>query len=701
MRKIKTACPLDCWDTCSIIAEVEDGKVVRLDGDPNHPVTQGFLCGKGRKLKDRLYSEHRILHPMKRVGGKWQTIGWEAALDEIATKLCDTLATSGHQAILHAYDWGSGTVLKNLNQRFFNLLGGCTETVGSLCWDAGLEAQRYDFGQSRSHSPEDTAKAQGIVVWGRNLATTNIHMVPFVRQAVANGAALVVINPLSTDLDLRADLRIEPRPGTDAVLAFGVLKYCMDQGWLDEEFLDEHSLGWPELANSLQMYNLATVTRITDVPEDKVIALANLYGQVRPVTTLLGIGLQRYPGGGNTVRAIDALAAATGHIGIQGGGVNYANRAIPAYLNQAGLAGTPTNRVREFTRGEQAEQILAADPAIEVLFVTRTNTVAQVPNSKRLIEAYETIPTRVVIDQFLTPTAELADYFLPCTSVLEDEDFVFSTMWQPNVTYIKPAVKPLGEVKPDWEIFALLAERLGLEGYMDCGIHEWMDLALAPMHKHGVTLKTLQEQGTVTLPTPDVPWEDGHFLTPSGKFEFASSVAQREGHSRVATYIPTREIVGSGSEDAKTTSYPFALLTIHPRLSENSQHKDLPELPLLPTVEISRELAMEQGLVEGDEARLWNDQAELTVRVRVVATSHPKTIKLESGWWGQGLTVNHLTKSHLADFGQQTAQYDCACNLQKQRTKQDGVSSGNFSEENLSEENLSDGNKKALAGSKK
>lgn len=688
--RVKTACPLDCWDTCSMIAEVQDGTIVRLEGDKDHPVTQGFLCGKGRKLKDRLYSPHRVLQPQKKVNGEWHTLSWDEALDEIADELRKTLATSGHQAILHAYDWGSGTVLKNLNQRFFNLLGGCTETVGSLCWDAGLEAQNYDFGQARSHSPEDTTKAKGIVVWGRNLTTTNVHMVPFLRKALAEGAKLVVINPLATDLDARADLKITPRPGTDGMLALGALKYCKDQGWLAQEFIEGYSAGWSELAQTLDAYDLATVSRVTDVPSAQVMELARLYGRVTPVTTLLGIGLQRYAGGGNTVRAIDALAAATGHVGIPGGGVNYANRAIPAYLNQAGLAGNPAGEVRQFTRGDQAEQILAAEPKIEVLFVTRTNTIVQVPNTGRLIEAYNTIQTKVVMDMFMTPTADLADYFLPCTSVLEDEDFVFSTMWQPYVTYIQPAAQRSGDVKADWEIFAQLAERLGLAGYMDRSVDEWMQLALEPMREYGVTLETLKQQGTIALPVPRVPWEDKKFLTPSGKFEFMSATAAADGHSPCATYLPPHEFahgpdlggaaagsVSTGQEtgdlwlDAarqqgtKAGHYPYALVTIHPRLSENSQHKDAPRLPTQPTAEISPELARLKGLSDGDTARLWNDQAQLVVLVRVAERVHPWAIKLESGWWGQGITINHLTKSYRADFGQQTAQYDCTCDLEK------------------------------------
>ncbi|MCL6516016.1 molybdopterin-dependent oxidoreductase [Alicyclobacillus sp.] len=652
---VKTACPLDCWDTCSVLAEVRNGKVTALTGDPNHPITQGFLCTRGRRLAERLYAPHRVLHPMKRVGDRWERVSWAQALDEISGEIRRVLETHGHHAILHAYDWGSGTVLKALVQRFFYLLGGCTETVGSLCWEAGLEAQRYDFGQARSHAPEDLVNASGIVVWGRNLPVTNVHMTPFLKRALNAGARLVVVNPLPTDLDGRADLLIRPRPGTDGALALGALRICRDEGWLDHVFLRDHSLGWDRLAASLDAFDPETVSAITDVSPETLRALAHLYGCTRPVATLLGLGMQRYPGGGNTVRAIDALAAATGHVGVPGGGVQYANRAMTEYIDEDALTLRSRADVRTFARGWQAQEILDADPPIQILFVTRTNALTQVPDAAALERAYRSIPLKIVVDQFMTKTAEIADYLLPCTHALEEEDFVYSTMWHPYVTYLNRVVEPRGEARPDWEIFAGLADRLGFGHEMRKPLDEWFRLALAPAAKHGITLERLRAEGTVKLPTPDVPWRDRRFLTPSGKFEFASSVAEADGHSAIAAHIPRREMPG-GRE--------YSLITPHPRLWQNSQHRDAPNLPAVPVAEVSPETAAREGLRDGCLARLWNDRAELRVRIRVKPGGHPGTIRLESGWWGQGVTINHLTRAVRADFGQQTAQYDCVCRVE-------------------------------------
>jgi len=667
--KIKTACPLDCWDVCSIIAEVEDGVIKKLVGNPHHPITQGFLCGKGRGLKDRQASENRLLYPLKKVDGHWQTIAWDQAYTEISEKLQQAIANSGHHSILHVFDWGTGAVLKNLNQRFFYLMGGCSETVGSLCWDAGLEAQRYDFGEARSHAAHDLVNASAVVVWGRNVANTNIHMMPFLKAAQANGAQIVIVNPLPTDLDGRATLCITPRPGSDGALALGVLRVCRDEGWLDEEFLTHHSVGWENLSVYLDGFDAKTVERLTDVPKENIVRLAEIYGQGRVVSTLLGIGMQRYPGGGNAIRSIDALAGATGHIGKSGGGVQYANREMLAYLNQECLTERSGKNIREFTRGGQASEIMNANPPVEVMIINRTNPVTQVPDTEALQQAYATVPCKVVIDMFMTPTAELADYVLPCTSVLEEEDFTFSTMWHSIVSYIAPVLPAKGESKPDWEIFADLAHRLGFGELMRKPINEWLQMVLNPLVAEGLDLAHLMEKGWLEIPHPPVSWSDFKFKTPTRKFEFYSETAVHDGQSGHAVFIPSHETSKIGKFDKNNDefmhSYPYALLTVHPRLSQNSQHRDAPDLPLLPIADVSQEIALERDLRDGDEAVIWNDKAQLHVQIRLTQRGHPQTVKIESGWWGQGLTINHFTKTYRADFGQQTAQYDCTCDIRK------------------------------------
>ncbi|TDY42396.1 anaerobic selenocysteine-containing dehydrogenase [Alicyclobacillus sacchari] len=654
--KVKTACPMDCYDGCSILAEVDETGNIKLDGNPEHPITKGALCNRGRQLSVRRNSENRVLHPLKRVGDGFVQISWEQAIAEIAQHVHTTLDEVGHHGIFHCYDWGSGTLLKNLNQRFFYGLGGCTETVGSLCWDAGLTAQTYDFGRANSHAPEDTAEhAQAIVVWGRNVANTNVHMTPFIKTAQARGAQLVVISPLAQDLGRRADKCIYPRPGTDGLLALAVLRICRDRDWLDHEFIREAALGWEEIATELDVYDPQMVASLTDVPIEDIYWLAELYGRKRPVATILGIGMQRYAQGGQTVRAIDALAAATGHVGIPGGGVSYAQRQLALFFDEEALTGRSRADVRAFERTTQATDILSADPPIRVVFVTRTNPALQVPDSALFRKAFASIRCKVVIDTFMTKTAEMADYVLPCTNVLEEEDVAYTTMWHDYVSYVRPVVEPKGEAKPDWQIFADLASALGRPDIMAGSVEAWIDMALSkwPQEK----IEALKEHGFVKLDVPPVAWADRKFATPSGKFEFVSSLAIADGHHPVARIEIDKLQRG-------TEAYPYVLLTIHPRKWQLSQRETFPEARKeYPIVEIGLAIAHEQGIADGDVVYVENERARIQAIARVQAAGHAKSVRLEIGWSGQGVTANDFTDTRKADFGSQSAQYDCFCSI--------------------------------------
>ncbi|WP_067851482.1 molybdopterin-dependent oxidoreductase [Alicyclobacillus mali (ex Roth et al. 2021)] len=653
--KVKTACPIDCYDACAFIAEVGEDGEIRLSGNPEHPITRGTICNRGRQLAVRRNSRDRVLYPLKREGDRWTRISWERAMREIAEEIQRTLDEVGHHGILHYYDWGSGGLLKALNQRFFYALGGCSEAIGSLCWDAGIRAQAYDFGLANSHSPEDMAEhAEAIVVWGRNVANTNVHMIPFIRQAQARGAKLVVITTLPQDLARRADKAIYPRPGTDGLLALAALRICRDDGWLDRAFLQDRAIGWEDLAADLDRYDLDEVARWTDVPVEDIRFLAELYGKTKPVCTLLGIGMQRYAQGGQTIRAIDALAAATGHIGIPGGGVNYAQRQLGRFYDEEAIINRRGADVREMLRPTLAADLLAADPPVQVMFVTRSNPVAQVPDSGRLREAMAHIRCKVVIDTFMTATAECADYVLPCTNVLEEEDVVYTTMWHDCVSYARPVVPPRGEAKPEWEIFRDLAAALGRPEIMEGDVDSWIRRALRrwPADK----VNELRERGFVRLGAPSVPWQDGRFLTPSGKFEFASAVAARDGHSAVA-----RIDVGRFPKDA---NLPYTLLTVHPRKWQMSQRDTLPEAKgPYPIAELGSEIAADRGIQDGDWVHVRNSKASVIARARVTVEGHPRVVRMEIGWHGQGVTLNDFTSDGLADFGIQAAQYDCLCDV--------------------------------------
>ncbi len=663
LQTVKTACPLDCWDCCSMIAYVQDGKLLKVEGDPDHPITQGRLCVKGKRLPERMYHPERVLTPKKKIDGIWTDISWDQAFREIAGKMQSAKETYGPVAVMHTFDSGSGGMLKELEGRFFNLFGGYTQTIGSLCWDAGLEAARYDMGVSLSHDPADHRNSNAIVVWGRNVTVTNMHMTAFLKEARKQGSKLVIVNPLPTDLTEAADRQIRPRPGTDSALALAVCRVLWEEERYDRKFVEQYAVGFPQFAAYLEQLSVEELCKTADVTMEDVEFLADIYAN-GPTSTLLGIGLQRYANGGNTIRTIDALAALSGNIGVSGGGVNYANRIWSQWLNWDALTlNDPGAEVRTFSKVEQAEDILTADVPVEVLFVTRSNPVSQISNRQRTLQAYKSVDCVVLIDMFMHDTAEAADYFLPCTTVFEEEDILFTSMWHPYLVYVNRAVEPLGESKSDWEIFAGIADELGYGEEFLRPVHEWMETVLAPLQEAGITRDELQARHFMKAPSEPVPWTDRKFATPSGKYEFYSETAEREGYAPLPMLQYPREHPRNNQLLAE--QYPYQFLTVHPRHSINAQHYIL-KAPTQPIVEISPRIAQEKLLQEGDQVRVYTDRGEIRGRVKIKLGIHPQTVVMEQGGWNRmGGSVNDLTSNRHADFGISTAVYDCLCNLEK------------------------------------
>ncbi len=667
VKTIRTACPLDCWDCCGMIAHVEDGKLIKVEGDPDHPITLGSLCIKGRKLVDRLYHPERVLTPLKKVEGGWQAVSWEQALREIAEQMRQARQEFGPTAVMHHYDYGSSGLLKNLEARFFNLFGGFTDTIGSICWGAGLEAQKYDFGFGKSHDPYDLADhTDTIVVWGRNVSVTNMHMMPFLKTAMNRGAELVIIDPLMTDLSSKAVRQLQPRPGTDGALALGMACHLVQTGLVDRQFVAEHAVGFPAFEEYVQTWTVGMAAEVTDVPAEDIRWLAERYGSGRAVATLLGLGLQRYANGGNTIRLIDALTAMSGQVGRSGGGVHYANQ-VHRFDYQAMMKPEARSEYRAFTKITQADEVLLAqqtDHPVRVLFVTRSNPVAQLPETGKTLEAYESIPCKVVVDMFMHDTGEIADYFLPCTTVFEEEDIMYSSMWHSYLAYVNRVVEPQGETRPDWMVFQGLAEELGFGEQFGHDLHTWMNEAMAPLAEAGITRELLQEKSVLQAHQEPVAWSDYRFGTPSGKYEFSSALAEAEGASAIPIYEEPVESPRRDRERAKL--YPYHLLTIHPRRSLNSQHYHVLKMPERPIVEISSLVAQQVGVQDGDLVRVYNDRGEVLGNAKIVLGQHKRTVKIEEGWWGnRGTALNRLTSNRRSDLGIGSAQYDCLVQIEK------------------------------------
>ncbi|MGV2939287.1 molybdopterin-dependent oxidoreductase [Mesobacillus sp. LC4] len=656
-----SACPLNCWDSCGFLVTVDDGKVTKVEGNPDHPITQGKICGRGRMLENRANSEDRLLYPLKKIDGIFQQISWNQALDEIAEKLTYYKESFGTTSVLHSHDYANGGLLTNLDSRFFNLYGGVTELTGSICWGAGIEAQNWDFGDAYSHAPEDLKNSKHVVIWGRNVARTNMHLFQNLQAAKKKGTKIYVIDPIYNATAKLAHEYISIKPGFDGLLAAGIMKELLRMELQDSEFLSDHSIGFEDLKALLDTVSLDYISELTEVPADIITHLAEIYAD-KPVSTIMGLGMQRYENGGNTIRLLDALVAVSGNIGIPGGGANYANKQVGQSFDYQNLTMPERkNTSRTFTMMRQAEEILSAvDPVIKMGIVTCGNPLTQVPDTNRVREAFESLETLVVIDQFMTDTAELADYVLPAATAFEVEDVYYSSMYHHYVNHGPKLVEPPGEAKPDAWIWGELANRLGFGAEFEFAREDFIGMGLASLTEKGITLDKIRAEKFAELPVDKIPWADRRFKTPSGKYEFtASAVAD----GRVKLSLPT-ETKWTNPELAE--KYPYTLLTIHPLRSNHSQHFHLFQPAPYVKVEIASSVAVEKGLEDKDSVRVWNDRGELKGTVSILKMAHPGTVNIDEGLSARfGGSVNQLTSSRESDNGLGSTLYDCLVNIEK------------------------------------
>ncbi|OAS83129.1 MULTISPECIES: molybdopterin-dependent oxidoreductase [Metabacillus] len=661
----KSSCPLNCWDSCGLEVTVENGKVTKVEGDKDHPITKGKICGRGRMLETKTNSKERLTTPLKKVNGQFIEIPWEQALNEVADKMSEIKEIYGSTAVLHSHDYANNGLLKNLDQRFFHCYGGVTNLVGSICWGSGIEAQTWDFGSSFSHAPDDIFHSKHIVIWGRNVARTNMHLFQYLQEAKKGGTTITVIDPIYNATAKIADNYISVKPGMDGLVAIGIMKVLVDENRHDQQFIKDHTIGFHDLFCLLDSIKMEDVLAKAEISYEDIRYLATVYCD-GPTSTYLGLGMQRYANGGNTIRLIDALAAVSGNVGVPGGGVNFGNLQVGNSFNKSGLTLPHKKTVtRHFSMMEQAEGILGAEnPGIKMIFVTCGNPLAQVPNSAKVKKAFESVNLLVVVDHFLTDTAELADYVLPTTTVFEEEDIYYSSMYHHYVNYGDQLVKPPGEAKSDLWIWTELANRLGFGEEFQFTRTEYLEIGLSHLKQHGITVERLKEEKRLPLPVRFVPWETKKFLTPSGKFEFTSSIAEKKGYVGKPQYLPPKESSLTNSLLAK--KYPYQLLTIHPLRSNHSQHYILIKTLQIVKIEISEDIASEKDMTDGDSVRIFNDRGSLSGIVRVLKRAHPRTINVDEGQWHKfGGSVNLLTPDDNSDNGLGSILYDCLVNIEK------------------------------------
>lgn len=665
-EQIKTACPLNCFDVCGLIVTVDDDKIINIDGDKDHPITKGKICSKGRMLKERVYNSNRLLYPQKKVDGSFVRISWEQALDEISLKMLEIREKYGATSIMHSYDYSSGGLLKTLDQRFFNFFGGFTEVDGSLCWGAGVQAQYYDFGDSLSHDPEDLLNSKTIIVWGRNVTTTNLHLYPYIMEAKKNGAELIVIDPIYNNIAKQADIYLPIQPGMDGALALLVSRIIIENNWVDREFIDKYTFGFEQFKQEVLSIDVMKLYDEIKIDYLTIYSLAEKIAKQKPCTAIIGYGMQRYANGGNSIRAIDALFAISGNIGIKGGGVNYANLSVGKSFNWTSLMREDLRKeYRTFSRPTQADDIINTNnPPIKLLFITRSNPVTQLPNMNRTFEALNKVDTKIVLDMYMTDTAMLADYVLPIASVFEEEDIYYGSMFHGIVRYGPKIIDPPGEAWTDLKIWSELARRLNLEGFYE-SIETFLECALKPLSSSDITLSKLKTEGQISLPIAKIPWQDKKFNTSSSKFEFYSEKAKSDNLEPIVKIKYSKAYYEK--EANQNIDYPYYLLSIHPLRSLHSQnhfliHNDNDK----PVITISRKISKENGLVAGDEAIIYNNRGEVKGIVKIENENNEEVVIIEEGWWKEtGGSINLLTSNGASDMGRGSILYDCLVGVKK------------------------------------
>jgi anaerobic selenocysteine-containing dehydrogenase len=625
LERRRTACSLDCFDACGIVADVADGRIVRLGGDPAHPFTRGALCNKvNHYLRDRFYHPDRQLHPLRKVNGAWQRISWDDALDLIAGKLTETKARHGTLSVLYHKGNGSFAGLKIMGERFFNLFGGVTQAVGRFCGGEADYGTNQSFGTVVMHDPLDLAEHTRLfLIWGRNPAVTNIHMMPILKEARARGARAIVIDPVATKTVRYCDGHVQPRPGSDGHLAIGMAKVILAMRAVDHSRVAAVSEHFDDYLALVDAMSMDEVVGRTDLSVDAIERLALDYADTRPATILQGIGLQQYTRGAQTYRLIAALGMLTGNIGVPGGGVNFGNWPWATMGKPVALE-RRTSPVRTVPVSKLAESLATtADPRITTAIFMGSNLVNQMPDTVASTRELATLDFRVCVDQFLTDTAECCDVFLPSTTMLEEEDFLpsYGHLW---MQLMQPLVAPQGECRSDLTVLQQLAERLGFGADMAGTPAYWIDELTATFRHQNISHASLIAAGGRLWPEglSRVPYADGKFKTASGRFVFPPTLDDDP-------VLPPAE-------------FPLHLIAVASEDAINSQVRDDRRRAGAVTACVHPDAARACGLRDGDAARLVSARGALPVRLECRAEARRDTVFVTKGDWAKydrGLNV--------------------------------------------------------------
>ena len=610
---------------------MEQGRVTALQGDPSHPITRGALCYRTHRFLRTQYSPARLTQPLLRKSGELVPVSWEEALDFVVEGLERAKHDAGPASIVHYRSGGSLGLLKVLSDYFFSLYGPATVKRGDICSGAGEAAQLLDFGQSDSSDLSTLLSSKHIVLWGKNLVTSSPHTLRVVREARRRGARVLLIDPVHHATTRHCDEYIQPRPGGDFALAMAVACLCFEHGFIDPD-AESYCDGLTEFRELVAQKSVDAWCAQAETTTTQALSIARALG-AGPTAILVGWGMARRTDGGACVRALDALGAITGNVGVAGGGVSYYFRRRGAFdLSFA----QPNPAPRTVCEPLLAHDIAALnDPPARVLWVTAGNPVAMLPDSEHTARVISQLPLCVVVDAFLTDTARLASVVLPTTTLLEADDMLGS-YGHHYLGVARPVVAAPSGVKSDLEIVQALAERVGLGDQLAGTARQWKErLVAGPLSARGVTLEAL-ERGSVRNPlAPSIVFEGRRFPTDTGKVNLLRTAPR-------ATSDPS-------------AVFPLVLLALSTPKSQSSQWVDEPPSPMPLTVHPSAA----NGLAEGEHCSLESELGRMTVRLVFDPLQRDDVALLPKGGPRYAHACpNKLIRAQLTDLGEGGALYE-------------------------------------------
>ena len=700
---IRGACPHDCPDTCSYLVTVENGRAVKIEGAEDHPTTAGFLCTKVNRYLERTYSRERVLYPMKRAGEKgkgiFTRISWDEALETITTKFKE-IAADDPQAILpYSYAGTMGLVQgESMDRRYFHRLGASL-LDRTICATAGAAGYRATIGASMGTDPERFSDARLILIWGSNPITSNVHLWPKILEARRKGAKVIAIDPYRSLTAEKCDQHIALLPGTDGALALAMMHVIIKEGLIDRDYIERYTLGFNLLCERVMEYSPAHVAAITGVDVEIIIQLAREYATTRPAAIRLNYGMQRHAGGGMAVRNIACLPALIGAWRDPGGGVVLSTSGTfginttllqrpeliwnnPRTINMSAIGDALAGYDRSVAyrdggeEGPEIEQALRPlDPPVRAIYVYNSNPLAVAPDSGKVVAGFKRDDLFTVVHEiFQTDTADYADILLPATTQLEQFD-IHKAYGHLYLLINKPAIEPLGEAKPNSEVFRLLAERMGFteECFRDTDEEiARQSISSDNPRMQGIDFDELKDRGWMRLNVPEIyaPFAKGNFPTPSGKCEFFSETLAKQGIDPLPTYIPPRESVRTASDLAK--KYPLAIISPPAHNFLNSSFANLPSFihaEKEPRLEIHTDDAIHRNIKNGDRVRVFNDRGEFQLTARVSEKPRPGVVVALSVWWkkltSDGCNANEVTSQALTDLGAAATFYDVLVEVEK------------------------------------